>query len=237
MYQVGRTDRLLTNRYWRIIKLGVGYRGRDLKFVALLPNLFIEVTRNRVIWCGPMSEKDRRDDEDGEISALELGSELQDPLEDLSDDDPTIEGFGDDESDTLAQDKVRRAVRKFGEDGITVSEIMEVTGLARNTVDKHLTRLRQLREVYRQKRDKQTYFYYPNGKPLHSFGKKRIEDGDTILDIQLAKGKNDDLYFHLTEKRFSLMEGETTEGAVIFPMSSLDEVFQKMQEFAEEAEE
>lgn len=181
-----------------------------------------------------MSDQDRPESQ-SEISALELGSDLQDPLDDLSDDSHRVEGFGDNESDTLTQDKVRRTVRKYGEDGITVSEIMEVTGLARNTVDKHLTRLRQLREVYRLKRDKQTYFYYPNGKPLHSFGKKRIEDGDTILDIQLAEGKNEDLYFHLTEKRFSLMEGETTEGAVIFPMSSLDEMFQKLQEFAEEA--
>lgn len=172
-----------------------------------------------------------------EISALELGSDLQDPLDDLSEDGPNISGFNDEESDTLAQDQVRRAVRQYGEEGITVSEIMQVTDLARNTVDKHLTRLRQLREVYRQKRDKQTYFYYPNGKPLHSFGKKRVEDGETMLDIQLAEGKNDDLYFHLTEKRFSLMEGETTEGAVIFPVSALDEVFQKLQEFADEVEE
>lgn len=184
-----------------------------------------------------MSDRDdHHDDDETEISALELGSDLEDPLDDLSDDTASVDGFGDEQSDTLAQDKIRRAVRKYGEDGITVSEIIEVTGLARNTVDKHLTRLRQLREVYRQKRNKQTYFYYPNGKPLHSFGKKRIEDGDTILDIQLAQGKNDDLYFHLTEKRFSLMEGETTEGAVIFPMSSLDEVFQKLQEFADEVD-
>jgi DNA-binding transcriptional ArsR family regulator len=172
-----------------------------------------------------------------EISALELGSDLQDPLDDLSEDAPNVSGFNNEESDTLAQDQVRRAVRQYGEEGITVSEIMQVTDLARNTVDKHLTRLRQLREVYRQKRDKQTYFYYPNGKPLHSFGKKRVEDGETMLDIQLAEGKNDDLYFHLTEKRFSLMEGETTEGAVIFPVSSLDGVFQKLQEFADEVEE
>lgn len=184
-----------------------------------------------------MPNPDRGDDEESTVSALELGSDLQDPLDEFADDDLKVEGFGDMESATLAQDKVRRAVRKFGQDGITVSEIMEATGLARHTVDKHLTRLRQLREVYRQKRDKQTYFYYPNGKPLQSFGRKRIEDGDTILDIQIAKGKNDDLYFHLTEKRYSLMEGETTEGAVIFPLSSLDEMFQKLQEFADEVEE
>lgn len=184
-----------------------------------------------------MSGNDGHQEEESTVSALELGSDLEDPLDEFSE-DIEVDGFDDSESDTLAQDKVRRAVRQYGEmDGITVSEIMEVTGLARNTVDKHLTRLRQLREVYRQKRDKQTYFYYPNGKPLHSFGKKRIEDGDTILDVQLAKGKNDDLFFHLTEKRYSLMEGETTEGAVIFPLSSLDELFQKLQEFADEVEE
>jgi DNA-binding transcriptional ArsR family regulator len=130
-----------------------------------------------------MSDRgDHHEDDEPEISALELGSDLEDPLEDLSDGSPSIEGFGDDQSETLAQDKVRRTVRKYGEDGITVSEIIEVTGLARNTVDKHLTRLRQLREVYRQKRDKQTYFYYPNGKPLHSFGKKRIEDQSITSD-------------------------------------------------------
>lgn len=184
-----------------------------------------------------MSDADDNQDNENTVSALELGSDLQDPLDEFADDDLEIEGFDNSGSDTLSQDKVRRAVRNFGEDGITTSEIVEATGLSRTTVDKHLTRLRQLREVYRQKRDKQTYFYYPNGKPLHSYGRKRIEDGDTILDIQLAKGKNEDLYFHLTEKRFSLMEGETTEGAVIFPLSSLDEFFQKMEEFANEVEE
>jgi len=182
-----------------------------------------------------MADRDRV--EESKISALELGSDMEDPLGDFSEEGMEIDSFEDDGSDTLSQDKVRRAVRKFGEEGITASEIVEVTNLSRNTVDKHLERLRRLREVYRMKRDNQTYFYYPNGKPLHSFGKKRVEDGETILDLQLAKGKNDELHIHLTEKRYSLMEGETTEGAVIFPLSALDEVFQNLQQFADEAEE
>lgn len=181
-----------------------------------------------------MSDQDRPE---GEISALELGSSIQDPLDELSEDSSEVESFGEEESGTLAQDKVRRAVRKYGKDGITVSEIVQVTDLSRSTVDKHLAKLRRLREVYRMKRDKQMYLYYPNGKPLHSFGKKRVEKGDTILDIQLAEGKNEEMFFHLSEKRFSLMEGETTEGAVIFPLSALDEVFQNLQEFANEVEE
>lgn len=178
------------------------------------------------------------DDGLDEVSALTLGSDLDDPLEEIADDERSVEGFIDSDEGTLALDKVRRAVRRYGEgEGITISEIVEVTELTRQTVTKHLDTLRRLREVYRVKRDKQMYLYYPNGRPLHSYGRERVEEGDTILDIQLARGRNDELYFHLTEKRFSLMEGETTEGAVIFPRSALDEVFQKLQQFANEVEE
>lgn len=173
---------------------------------------------------------------DSTVSALELGSDFDDPLDGFADDEIEVSGFESSGSDTLAQAKVRRAVRTLGEDGITTGEIMEATDLSRHKVKKHLQQLRKLREVYRQKRDKQTHFYYPNGKPLQSFGRKRVEQKDTILDIQLAKGKDDDLYFHLTEKRYSLMEGETTEGAVLFPLNAVDEVFHKLQEFADEVE-
>lgn len=176
------------------------------------------------------------DEESDTVSALELGSDIEDPLDGFSDNSTISNGVAAQESDTIAQDKIRRVVRDYGEDGITASEIGEVTGLSRSTVDRHLEKLRRLREVYRLKRNKQMYLYYPNGKPLQSYGKKRIEDGDTILDIQLAKGKNEDLYIHLTEKRYSLMEGETTEGAVIFPLSALDELFQNLQDFADDVE-
>lgn len=174
---------------------------------------------------------------DDGISALELGSNLEDPLSDFDSDAPGEDGYTDDDSDTIALDKVRLAVRQYGKDGITVSEIVEATNLSRKTVDKHLDTLRRLREVYRKKRNKQMYLYYPNGKPLHAYGRKRVEDGENILDIQLAQGRNDELFIHMTEKRYSLMEGETTEGAVIFPLSTLDDVFQKLQEFANEVEE
>jgi predicted ArsR family transcriptional regulator len=169
-------------------------------------------------------------------SLLDIGSDVEDPVEDL-DEEETLEGFVGGENETIALDQVRRAVRKYGEDGITVSEIEEVTELNPKTIRKHLDTLRRLREVYRQKKNKQLHLYYPNGRPLHSFGRKRIESGDTILDIQLAEGRGEEYAFHITEKRYSLMEGETTEGAVIFPKSMLDEVFTKLQEFAEEAEE
>lgn len=170
-------------------------------------------------------------------SLLDLGSDVEDPADDLESANEEIASFTDDEDNSMALHKVRRAVRKYGEDGISVAELEEVTELSRKTIRKHLDTLRRLREVYRQKKNKQLHLYYPNGRPLHSYGKKRIEVGDTILDIQLAEGKNEDYYFHVTEKRYSLMEGETTEGAIIFPKAAFDEFVTKLNEFAAEVEE
>lgn len=177
-------------------------------------------------------------DPDDTFSALERGSEVSDPLDDLPDEEFDELQFIEESEQPNALAEIRKAVRRLGEgDGITKSELEQVTGFSRNTIDKHLETLHRWREVYKIKRNQQTDFYYPNGKPLHQFGKERVESGDTILDIKLAEGRNDSLNFHITEKRFSLMEGETTEGAVIVPLDSLDQLFAKLQKMADEVEE
>jgi DNA-binding transcriptional ArsR family regulator len=175
-----------------------------------------------------------RDNQDDGKSLLELGSAGRDPVDKL-DEHNSDESFTAEHKKAIALDQVRRAVRRYGEDGIAVSDLEEVTDLSRKTVQRHLDTLCNLREVYRQKKGKQMYLYYPNGKPLHGVGTERIEcdDGDTILEVQLAQGKNDDLFFHVTEKRFSLLEGETTEGAIVFPLDSVDELFESLNELSE----
>lgn len=170
-------------------------------------------------------------------SLLDIGSDLEDPVDELETQGEGSAGFIEDADEGMALHNVRRAVRKYGDNGISVAELEEVTDISRKTIRRHLDTLRRLREVYRLKKNKQLHLYYPNGRPLHSYGKKRIEDGDTILDIQLAEGKDEDYYFHVTEKRYSLMEGETTEGAIIFPKSTFDEFVSKLNEFAKEVEE
>lgn len=172
------------------------------------------------------------------FSALERGSEVSDPLDDIRSEEYEELQFIREDEEPNALAEVRKAVRRLGEeDGITKSELEQVTGFSRNTIDKHLETLHRWREVYKIKRNQQTDFYYPNGKPLHQFGKRRVESGDTILNIKLAQGRNENLNFHITEKRFSLMEGETTEGAIILPLEALDDLFAKLQEMAQEVEE
>lgn len=171
-------------------------------------------------------------------SLLELGASRGDPLDDLNERDLEMESLSTEGKKSLALEQVRRAVRQHGEDGISVTEIAELTDLSRKTVQNHLDRLRNLREVYRQKKGKQMYLYYPNGKPLHGVGSEYVEcsDGETGIEMQVAQGKDDDLYLHITEKRFSLLEGETNEGAIIFPLDDLDAVFQKLSSLAEETQ-
>lgn len=170
-------------------------------------------------------------------SLLELGSRGRDPVEDFNDIEPG-DSFSAEHKKAIALDQVRRAVRRHGEDGIAVSDLVEITGLARKTVDRHLDTLRKLREVYREKKGKQMYLYYPNGKPLHGVGRERIEcsDGDTILELQLAQGKGEELFYRVSEKRFSLLEGETHEGAIIFPREDIDELIEKLEALRSEVE-
>lgn len=172
---------------------------------------------------------------DESSSLLELGSRGRDPVEGLEDVE-TENSFSAEHKKAIALDQVRRAVRKHGENGVAVSDLVEITGLSRKTVDRHLDTLRKLREVYREKKGKQMYLYYPNGKPLHGVGSERIEctDGDTILELQLAQGREDELFFHVAEKRFSLLEGESHEGAIIFPTADVDELINKLESLREE---
>jgi DNA-binding transcriptional ArsR family regulator len=136
----------------------------------------------------------------------------------------------------LIRNELRKLVRKQPDEGVTVRELTKATDLSSTTVRNHLEKLCDLREVYKQKRNDQLYIYYPNGKPLHGIGSEKIEIDDTIIEIQLAKGRDDKLQFHVLEKKFTLLEGETTEGAIMFPRGALDEFFDKLNSLANEVE-
>lgn len=123
----------------------------------------------------------------------------------------------------LAREAIRKSVRDFGEDGLSINEIMELTGLNRSTIEKHLNYLIGLREVYSLKKNKKLTLYYNNGRPLHQLGKKRIDNGKSILEISIAEGRKNSHFFYILEKRYSILDGETAEGAVMVPIEDLDE--------------
>jgi len=130
----------------------------------------------------------------------------------------------------IARDKVRKAVREFGVDGLSVQEIIKITGLERKTILKHLDALEGLREVYSQKRNAKLTLYYPNGKPLHQLGKKRIDQGNPILEIYIAEGRGKRKFLYILEKKYTILDGEVSEGAVMVPVDNFDEFVEALRE-------
>jgi len=172
------------------------------------------------------------------VSLLDLGTEARSPMAGDDDEPRDPDEFTEKYENSVVQDQVRGVVRQYGEDGISASVVGDMLDVSTETARRHLKELCSLREVYRQKANKQMELYYPNGKPLHGLGSRRIEDerGDQTLEVQLAQGKNDELFFHVKEKRFSLLEGERTEGAIMFPLKHLDEFFAKLDDLASEVD-
>lgn len=178
------------------------------------------------------------DEEPDGVSALDLGTDTGRTAEEEKRDPDDPDEFTRKYEESVLLDQVRGVVRKYGEDGISASVVAEMLEITNETARRHLDQLCSLREVYKQKKNKQMYLYYPNGKPLHGLGTRRIEseNGELSLEIQLAQGKDDELFFHVKEKRYSLLEGERTEGAIMFPLKHMDEFFSKLNELSEEVD-
>jgi predicted DNA-binding protein YlxM (UPF0122 family) len=135
--------------------------------------------------------------------------------------------------EALTREKVRRAIRDYGKDGISIDEISALTNLNRIAIKKHLDKLSALREVYSQRKNYKITLYYHNGIPLHHLGKRRLDCKDTIIESTIAQGKNDTIFFHILEKRYSILEGESPEGAIMIPIEQLDRFIEHLRELKE----
>ena len=136
----------------------------------------------------------------------------------------------------VSRDTIRKIVKKFGENGITTSEIAKLSGLDRKTIQKHLEKLNGLREVYSQKRGGNLVLYFPNGKPLHQIGSIRVGDENPFLDITITQGQRNSLYFYIVEKGYSILEGEVSEGAVMLPVEKLEYFIEALKELKQNCE-
>ncbi len=131
--------------------------------------------------------------------------------------------------ESLAMERVRRALVERGQDGLTAPEVGSLVGMSEPTARRYLEKLCSIREAYMVLRKANLRFYYPNGEPLHGLGRSRIEEGPYILETVLARGPEDRLFVHITEKRFSILEGERNEGGVLVPLDAVDKLVEEIQ--------
>jgi hypothetical protein len=56
------------------------------------------------------------------------------------------------------------------------------------------------------------------------------------LDISIAQGSRNSLYFYIIEKRYSILEVEVSEGAVMLPLERIDEFIDALKELKRNVE-
>ena len=140
----------------------------------------------------------------------------------------SLKGLSRTAREALTLERVRHALFLNGREGLTASEVAGFATISEPTARRHLDRLCAIREAYSVLRKTNARYYYPNGEPLHGLGKYRVERGPHIVETVLARGPEDRLFLHVTEKRFSILEGEKVEGGIMIPFELIDRVSDQM---------
>jgi len=100
-------------------------------------------------------------------------------------------------------------------EGMTRSDIQDVTPFGRKTIDKHLEKLVALNEGY-VRRMGGTDVYYPNGKLLHdSVNEKRQINGKTFQVKHLENISGESIYIQEVEQ--DKFGGEEVKGGLLVP--------------------
>ena len=133
--------------------------------------------------------------------------------------------------EALTLEVIRNTLSKYGRfNGVTAADCSKLSGISEPTTRKNLEKLCLIREAYSSKIG-QTIVYFPNGEPLHALGKFRMEDSlPHIIEVVLSRGPKEKVFIHLTEKRYSILEGEKTEGGVAIPLIYVDKLIDALTE-------
>lgn len=100
-------------------------------------------------------------------------------------------------------------------DGVTKSEIQEITSFGRKTIDKHLEKYVALNEGY-VRRMGGTDVYYPNGRLLHSsINEVREIDGKTFKAQHLESMTGESIYIQEIEP--DEFDEEVVKGGMLIP--------------------
>jgi len=144
-----------------------------------------------------------------------------------------LKGWSRSAKEDFLREKIRQILFIHGWEGLTATEVAHLANLTEPTARRHLDRLSSIREAYSIKRKANLTLYYPNGKPLHGFGKYKIEHPPFILESVLAEGPGKKILVHITEKRYSILDGETTEGGVLVPLELIPKLIDNLKSLME----
>lgn len=131
--------------------------------------------------------------------------------------------------------KVLKNILDGNPDGVTKSNIQDITPFGRKTIDKHLEKLVALNEGY-VRRMGGTDVYYPNGRLLHSsVNEVREIDGKTFQVQHLESLSGESIYLQEIER--DEFDGDVVKGGLLIPKSHFGDFVGWLSDLVEDMEE
>ena len=165
----------------------------------------------------------------GDFEGLSLSDfDISDYIDMTEESGISLKGLSRRAREALTLERVRHVLFLNGREGLTAAEVAGFATISEPTARRYLDRLCSIREAYSVLRKTNARYYYPNGEPLHGLGKYRVDQGPHVVETVLARGPEDRLFLHITEKRFSILEGEKVEGGIMIPFELIDQITEQM---------
>lgn len=138
-----------------------------------------------------------------------------------------IENLGPEEKKEYYRLVISEILKK-NPNGITASQIVDLTGFDHRTVTKHLDFLTAVREAYKKEFGPRTVIYYPNHSLSEPSTKETYQIGDsyyTFSQIQNDFGE----FLYIQEKKKDSKNIFTTIGGIIISVDAIDDFISHLQ--------
>lgn len=133
-------------------------------------------------------------------------------------------------------DMIRIAIKRIlnnHPEGLTASDLAEMTGLSAKTVKKHLDFLTAVRETYKKEYGTRLAVFFPNGRLIHPYSDTIRQIGDSLFSFQRIENTWGE-FFYIQEKKKDPYTNKTkTVGGVMIERDSVEKFIAELKEEAE----
>lgn len=123
--------------------------------------------------------------------------------------------------------RIKKVVKRHP-DGVAAPEVAGLVDVAESTARRHLNELKREREVYSRKVS-DTTVWYPNGELIHPYLRFAIDLKGKTYRFSVQEGRSGPLV-QIQERSYSLLDGESVEGAIFVEYDELDGFAEALEE-------
>ncbi len=145
--------------------------------------------------------------------------------------------FGDEAIKQLSPEKrsdmIRIAIKKIlnqHPEGLTIPDIVEMTGLSTPTVRKHVEFLTAVRESYQKNYGARIAIYFPNGKLVHPYSDSIRKIGDSLYSFQRVENTWGEFIYIQERKKDPYTNKTKTVGGIMVEKENLEKFIAELRE-------